>query len=122
MRAAVLFLLPFASPGFAGNPAVVLKNGERLKASRIEEAGANVVLHLDRGEVVLPRASIASIEAGTPAPAPARAPDTIRIRGGAKIEGVDFYLVDLRGARLDPDQELWVRKCGAIREAWKPNA
>jgi uncharacterized protein YjbI with pentapeptide repeats len=33
---------------------------------------------------------------------------------GAKIEGVDFYLVDLRGATLDADQEEHVRGCGAI--------
>jgi uncharacterized protein YjbI with pentapeptide repeats len=36
---------------------------------------------------------------------------------GANIENVDFYLVDLRGALLDPDQEEHVRRCGAIREA-----
>ena len=33
---------------------------------------------------------------------------------GAKIGGVDFYLVDLRGALYDPDQEAVFRKCGAI--------
>jgi uncharacterized protein YjbI with pentapeptide repeats len=33
---------------------------------------------------------------------------------GACIEGVDFYLVDLRGARLDPGQEEHVRRCKAI--------
>jgi uncharacterized protein YjbI with pentapeptide repeats/energy-coupling factor transporter ATP-binding protein EcfA2 len=33
---------------------------------------------------------------------------------GANIEGVDFYLVDLRGAILDPDQTLHARRCGAI--------
>ena len=33
---------------------------------------------------------------------------------GADIEGVDFYLVDLRGTKLDPAQEAWVRKTGAI--------
>jgi uncharacterized protein YjbI with pentapeptide repeats/energy-coupling factor transporter ATP-binding protein EcfA2 len=36
---------------------------------------------------------------------------------GAQIEGVDFYLVDLRGALLDPEQEEHVRRCGAILEA-----
>ncbi len=35
---------------------------------------------------------------------------------GANIEGVDFYLVDLRGARYDRDQEDHFRRCGAILE------
>ena len=33
---------------------------------------------------------------------------------GANLEGVDFYLVDLRGAQFDADQELHLRRCGAI--------
>lgn len=33
---------------------------------------------------------------------------------GANIEGVDFYLVDLRGARYDPDQAEQLLRCGAI--------
>lgn len=33
---------------------------------------------------------------------------------GANIEGVDFYLVDLRGALYDPDQAEQLRRCGAI--------
>jgi uncharacterized protein YjbI with pentapeptide repeats/energy-coupling factor transporter ATP-binding protein EcfA2 len=33
---------------------------------------------------------------------------------GARLHGVDFYLVDLRGARCDPDQEEHFRRCGAI--------
>lgn len=33
---------------------------------------------------------------------------------GAQIEGVDFYLVDLRGARYDPEQEEHLRRCDAI--------
>ena len=33
---------------------------------------------------------------------------------GAKIDGVDFYLVDLRGARYTRGQGKWFRKCGAI--------
>lgn len=32
----------------------------------------------------------------------------------AQIDGVDFYLVDLRGARYTEDQAEWFRKCGAI--------
>ena len=36
---------------------------------------------------------------------------------GARIEGVDFYLVDLRGALLDPKQIPHIRRCGAILEA-----
>jgi uncharacterized protein YjbI with pentapeptide repeats len=36
---------------------------------------------------------------------------------GALIDGVDFYLVDLRGARFDPEQELHFRRCRAILEA-----
>jgi uncharacterized protein YjbI with pentapeptide repeats len=35
---------------------------------------------------------------------------------GANIDGLDFYLVDLRYARLDADQLRHVRKCGAILE------
>ncbi len=35
---------------------------------------------------------------------------------GAKIEGVDFYLVDLRNAHYDSDQEQHFRRCGAILE------
>jgi hypothetical protein len=30
------------------------------------------------------------------------------------VEGVDFYLVDLRGARYDTAQGEWFRQCGAI--------
>lgn len=33
---------------------------------------------------------------------------------GANIEGVDFYLVDLRGALYDPGQAEQLRRCGAI--------
>lgn len=33
---------------------------------------------------------------------------------GAKLEDVDFYLVDLRGVRCDPDQREHFRRCGAI--------
>ena len=36
---------------------------------------------------------------------------------GALLDGVDFYLVDLRGARYDPDQEEQLRRSGAILEA-----
>jgi uncharacterized protein YjbI with pentapeptide repeats len=36
---------------------------------------------------------------------------------GALIDGVDFYLVDLRGAKYDPDQEQQLRRSGAILEA-----
>jgi uncharacterized protein YjbI with pentapeptide repeats len=36
---------------------------------------------------------------------------------GALLDGVDFYLVDLRGARYDPDQEEHLRRSGAILEA-----
>jgi uncharacterized protein YjbI with pentapeptide repeats len=32
----------------------------------------------------------------------------------AKVEGVDFYLVDLRRAKYDIAQAEWFRKCGAI--------
>jgi uncharacterized protein YjbI with pentapeptide repeats len=35
---------------------------------------------------------------------------------GAQIEGVDFYLVDLRGARYDRSQEKQLRSTGAILE------
>ena len=33
---------------------------------------------------------------------------------GAKLSGCDFYLVDLRGARLDDAQLPWLRRCRAI--------
>jgi len=33
---------------------------------------------------------------------------------GALVENVDFYLVDLRGAHYDPDQERHFRRCRAI--------
>ena len=36
---------------------------------------------------------------------------------GARIDDVDFYLVDLRGALLDRDQERHVVQCGAIRRS-----
>jgi uncharacterized protein YjbI with pentapeptide repeats/energy-coupling factor transporter ATP-binding protein EcfA2 len=36
---------------------------------------------------------------------------------GARIDDVDFYLVDLRGARLDPKHIPHIRRCGAILEA-----
>jgi hypothetical protein len=32
----------------------------------------------------------------------------------ANTVGVDFYLVDLRDATYNPDQEEWFRRCGAI--------
>lgn len=35
---------------------------------------------------------------------------------GAQIVHTDFYLVDLRGAKYDPDQEAHFRRCGAILE------
>jgi uncharacterized protein YjbI with pentapeptide repeats/energy-coupling factor transporter ATP-binding protein EcfA2 len=36
---------------------------------------------------------------------------------GALIDGVDFYLVDLRGALYDPAQEVHFRRCRAILDA-----
>ena len=36
---------------------------------------------------------------------------------GAQIDGVDFYLVDLRGARIDREHIQHLRRCGAILEA-----
>lgn len=49
------------------------------------------------------------------------APEAVRkanLRGadlrGARIEGTDFYLVDLREARLDDGQRDWLRRCRAI--------
>ena len=33
---------------------------------------------------------------------------------GAKLGRVDFYLVDLRGARYSRDQRDWFARCGAI--------
>ncbi len=35
---------------------------------------------------------------------------------GARIDDVDFYLVDLRGAAFDADQAEHFRRCGAILE------
>jgi hypothetical protein len=35
---------------------------------------------------------------------------------GAIIDGVDFYLVDLRGAKYDHRQAEHFRRCGAILE------
>ncbi len=53
-----------------------------------------------------------------------RAPEEIRkanLRGadlrGAKIDGTDFYLVDLRDALYEPWQEAIFRRCGAILES-----
>jgi uncharacterized protein YjbI with pentapeptide repeats len=50
-----------------------------------------------------------------------KAPEEIRkanLRGadlrGARIENVDFYLVDLREARYDAEQEEHFRRCRAI--------
>jgi uncharacterized protein YjbI with pentapeptide repeats len=52
-----------------------------------------------------------------------KAPEEIRkanLRGadlrGALIEHTDFYLVDLRDALYDPEQEVHFRRCGAILE------
>lgn len=46
---------------------------------------------------------------------------TANLRGadlrGARMEGTDFYLVDLRDARFTPEQEHWLRRCGAILES-----
>jgi uncharacterized protein YjbI with pentapeptide repeats len=46
---------------------------------------------------------------------------TANLRGadlrGAILYGTDFYLVDLRDALISPDQEYWLRKCGAILES-----
>ena len=36
---------------------------------------------------------------------------------GATLDQVDFYLVDLRGARYDPQQAEHLRRSGAILEA-----
>ena len=53
-----------------------------------------------------------------------KSPEEIRkanLRGadlrGATIDGVDFYLVDLRGAQFDADQAAHLRRCGAILES-----
>jgi uncharacterized protein YjbI with pentapeptide repeats len=53
-----------------------------------------------------------------------KSPEEIRkadLRGvdlrGARIDHVDFYLVDLRDARLDPEQIPQIRRSGAILEA-----
>ena len=53
-----------------------------------------------------------------------KAPEEIRkadLRGadlrGAKVDRVDFYLVDLRGARFDAEQARHFRRCGAILES-----
>lgn len=53
-----------------------------------------------------------------------KAPEEVRkanLRGadlrGARIDGVDFYLVDLRDALYDPEQEEHLRRCRAILEA-----
>jgi uncharacterized protein YjbI with pentapeptide repeats len=50
-----------------------------------------------------------------------QAPEDVRkadLRGcdlrGARVEGCDFYLVDLRGAKLDREQIVWLRRCRAI--------
>ncbi|MEM7305173.1 MAG: pentapeptide repeat-containing protein [Planctomycetota bacterium] len=50
-----------------------------------------------------------------------RAPEEVRkasLRGadlrGARVQGTDFYLVDLREARYDADQAEHFRRCGAI--------
>jgi uncharacterized protein YjbI with pentapeptide repeats len=37
---------------------------------------------------------------------------------GARIDKVDFYLVDLRGAQYDANKEQYFRRCGAILGAW----
>ncbi|WP_425399492.1 pentapeptide repeat-containing protein [Aeoliella sp.] len=54
-----------------------------------------------------------------------RRPEQIRkanLRGarlrGAQTDGVDFYLVDLRDAELDPATEAQARQTGAILEDW----
>ncbi len=51
------------------------------------------------------------------------APEDVRVANlcrtdlrGARIENVDFHLVDLRGAKYSPEQEAHFRKCGAILE------
>lgn len=36
---------------------------------------------------------------------------------GAWLRGVDLYLVDLRGAKLDPEDRAWARRCRAILDA-----
>ena len=53
-----------------------------------------------------------------------KSPEEIRkanLRGadlrGAFLEGVDFYLVDLRGAWIDPEHVPHLRSCGAILES-----
>ncbi|HET6205011.1 MAG TPA: hypothetical protein VFI25_19640 [Planctomycetota bacterium] len=66
---------------------VTLKNGEKLEALRVEESPAEVVLHLDRGTITLPRKEVATIDAGVPA-APAAQPDRVRHKSGGVIEGV----------------------------------
>jgi uncharacterized protein YjbI with pentapeptide repeats len=50
-----------------------------------------------------------------------RAPEEVRkanLRNsdllGARIEETDFYLVDVRGARMDARQHSWLRRCRAI--------
>jgi len=47
-----------------------------------------------------------------------KSPDEIRNANlrGAKIDEVDFYIIDLRGAMLDSRQVIHLRRCGAILE------
>lgn len=57
------------------------------------------------------------------------APELVRkadLRGadlrGASLHACDFYLVDVRGARMDEWQVEYLRKCGAIFEDWEAQA
>ena len=50
-----------------------------------------------------------------------QAPEAVRkanLRGcdlrGARLDGTDFYLVDVRGARIDAEQRSWLQRCRAI--------
>lgn len=37
---------------------------------------------------------------------------------GAFLGAVDFYLVNLRNAKMDPQQKAYARSCGAILNDW----
>ena len=87
---------------------VTLKNGEKLDGLRVEESPAEVVLHVEKGTITLPRREVASVDAG--APAPAARPDRVTHKRGGFVEGVvtaqekDVVRVRVRGgtAELDP--------------------
>jgi len=90
---------------------VVLANGETISAAAVEERGDDLVLHVEGGTIVLPKAAVASHSGPAPAAAESR-PDRVALANGSAIEGVvtaertDEIVVRVAGGTVEVGRSL----------------